>query len=264
MSSNEKESIWPIVIVACAVVCLWLLALLLLHDRPDRGTFGDMFGSVNALFSGFAFAGVLYAIFLQRRELKLQRLELEQTRAELRGQREQQIVQNETIRAQAFENTFFQLLRLQNEITSAIGVDKEGKVLEGRDCFQQFYENLRYRWNDLSEDREGLEQISQIDLVYNVFYPEYEAEIGHYFRSLYNLVKFVDQSSIEDKRLYTNLIRAQLSSWELGLLFYNCLSEYGRDHFKPLVRRYALLKSLPSFAILEPEHAGFYGPEAFA
>jgi hypothetical protein len=35
-----------------------------------------MFGAVNALFSGLAFAGVVYAIFLQRIDLALQRKEL--------------------------------------------------------------------------------------------------------------------------------------------------------------------------------------------
>lgn len=50
----------------------------------DAAEFGDMFGGVNALFSGLAFAGVIIAILLQREELRLQRKELEDTRAELR------------------------------------------------------------------------------------------------------------------------------------------------------------------------------------
>ncbi len=53
-------------------------------DWSTRGTFGDMFGAVNALFSGLAFAGVIYALFLQRRELELQRRELAMSRNELR------------------------------------------------------------------------------------------------------------------------------------------------------------------------------------
>lgn len=52
-------------------------------DWQHRGTFGDMFGAVNTLFSGLAFAGVIYAIFLQSQELELQRKELELTRSEL-------------------------------------------------------------------------------------------------------------------------------------------------------------------------------------
>jgi hypothetical protein len=48
----------------------------------NRGTFGDMFGAVNTLFSGLAFAGVIYAIILQGRELELQREELRASRKE--------------------------------------------------------------------------------------------------------------------------------------------------------------------------------------
>lgn len=56
----------------------------------ERGQFGDLFGAVNALFSGLAFGGVIYAIFLQRNELSLQRRELELTRVELRKAAEAQ------------------------------------------------------------------------------------------------------------------------------------------------------------------------------
>ena len=79
---NFPEHIWAIA-VASAVVVIWLLSWFLLRHEPERGTFGDMFGGTNALFSGLAFAGVIYAILLQKQELKLQRKELELTRQEL-------------------------------------------------------------------------------------------------------------------------------------------------------------------------------------
>lgn len=34
----------------------------------ERGQFGDMFGMVNALFSGLAFAGIVYTVHAQRTE----------------------------------------------------------------------------------------------------------------------------------------------------------------------------------------------------
>lgn len=41
--------------------------------KPENaGTFGDMFGAINALFSGAAFAGTIYAILLQRKDLETQ------------------------------------------------------------------------------------------------------------------------------------------------------------------------------------------------
>ena len=43
-----------------------------------------MFGGLTSLFSGLAFAGLIYTINLQRRELQLQRKELRETRKELK------------------------------------------------------------------------------------------------------------------------------------------------------------------------------------
>lgn len=51
--------------------------------EAHRGQFGDKFGAVNSLFSGLAFAGIIFTIFLQKRELTLQRQELKDTREEL-------------------------------------------------------------------------------------------------------------------------------------------------------------------------------------
>lgn len=69
----------------CALVALvWaactLLVYALLPDWSTRGTFGDSFGAVNALFSGLAFAGVIHALNLQREELRAQRAESLETR----------------------------------------------------------------------------------------------------------------------------------------------------------------------------------------
>lgn len=76
------------------VVGLWTatpLVVPLVADRPHGpGEFGDLFGSVNALFSGLALAGLIYAILLQREELSLQRQELQLTRDELRAAAESQ------------------------------------------------------------------------------------------------------------------------------------------------------------------------------
>lgn len=84
-----------------------LVPLLVDHDLTKAGQLGDMFGAINALFSAFAFAGLIYTILLQREELSLQREELESTRIEIRGQKEQLEAQNLTIKRQVFESSFF-------------------------------------------------------------------------------------------------------------------------------------------------------------
>jgi Putative phage abortive infection protein len=126
--------------------------------------------------------------------------------------------------------------------------ERAGAVIaNGRDCFRIFYNYLENAYRNtavgMPANTEN-ELLQRIDAVYSVFYQKHEKDVGHYFRGLYNLIKFVDRSDIEHKRLYTNLVRAQLSSFELRLLFYNCLSNYGREKFKPLIEKYGLLKTI--------------------
>lgn len=83
MKENWKPLTILIIAVLAIQVIFGLMIFLSLGSWQDRGTFGDMFGAVNTLFSGLAFAGVIYAIILQKKELALQRQELEETRGEL-------------------------------------------------------------------------------------------------------------------------------------------------------------------------------------
>ena len=69
------------------VLVIWIISALIIplcfQKLADRGMFGDSFGVINSLFSGLAFAGIIYTILLQRKELSLQRQELKETRMEL-------------------------------------------------------------------------------------------------------------------------------------------------------------------------------------
>lgn len=255
----------PLVITIAVVVATWAIGGLILYPLQDRGTIGDMFGAVNALFSGLAFACLIYTVWLQRIELQLQRRELTLTRTELEGQKLQLAAQNETLRKQNFEDTFFQLLRMHNDILNAIDlVGGDKTTTHGRDCFavfsRRYYKTLvRYRGAHPNEP-----ELESIRGAYREFFAEHQGELGHYFRSLYNIVKFVKHSSVEDKRLYTNLIRAQLSNQELLLLFYNGLSEYGSEKFKPLIEEFGLLKSLPREALVNQKaEVSLYETSAF-
>lgn len=141
-------------------------------------------------------------------------------------------------------------------------VDKEdsSRITKGRDCFKIFYSGLRkvYTSQTKTKDVKDRSILTQLNMTYTDFYRSHSAELGHYFRSLYNLVKFVKNSDVDNKSLYTNLVRAQLSSYELLLIFYNCLSEMGREKFKPLTVDFNLLKHLQAQNLLDPNHASLY------
>ena len=75
---------------AFVFVCVWLLCWVVTYQLEPaserRGQFGDMFGSVNALFSGLAFAGVVCALILQSREIHEQSRDQKTTQATLQKQ----------------------------------------------------------------------------------------------------------------------------------------------------------------------------------
>ena len=262
---DEQTPFWPLLLVIVVVLIVWAISGWVLYPREDRGTIGDMFGAVNALFSGLAFAVIIYTMLLQRQELRLQRKELEDTRAELQGQKLQLAAQNETLRKQNFENTFFQLLRLHNDILNAIDLtDDRNITTRGRDCFAVFGRRFFSVFQHDYRDQPSRSELEKINGAYSAFFQRNQNEIAHYFRTLYNIVKFVHQSEVADKRFYTNLIRAQLSSAELLMLFYNCLSDLGREKFKPLVEEYGLLKNLPQNLLYYSNHRPLFNDGAYS
>jgi hypothetical protein len=259
--------IWFIALVA-AVFSLWLFfgwfALAQHHVEP--GVFGDMFGAANALFSALAFAALIYTVLLQREELRLQRQELAENRAELKGQREQLEFQSQQMGLDAFESSFFRVLGVLGEIVSAIDLTSAqyGRTI-GRDCFKIFYQRFKSQYHLIrgAGHNRSLTETEVAVIAYMQFYEGAQGDVGHYFRTLYNLVKLVDRSSVQDKHFYTNLIRAQLSNQETLLLFYNCVSGPGLEKFKPLVEKYALLKNMPREQIVSEAHLVWFLPSAF-
>ncbi len=135
------------------------------NDLCSSGLFGDMFGGINALFSGLAFVGIILTIYLQKRELSLQREELvlqrEElvlTRKEIKGQKEQLEEQNKTLRHQNFENTFFQLLAHFNQIVEEITIITPHGTFNGRVNFQRWYSRIKKRYVDLKQPPSNLSE----------------------------------------------------------------------------------------------------------
>lgn len=255
-----------IVLLIC-VALIWGASWYYLKDMADRGTFGDMFGAINALFSGLAFAGVIYAIFLQKNELSLQRTELELTRNELEGQKLQMQAQNETFKRQSFENTFFSLLDQHNSIINnlelEVGID-ESRLLKGRDCFREYYVKFRQFYRIRCSDNKDCEDSKNLEDAFVELRNYPQGDVGHYFRNMYNILKFVNNSEIEHKRLYSNILRAQLSTHELALLFYNCITTNGVEKFKPLIEKFTFLKNISEDLIINKEkHKKLYKLSAY-
>jgi hypothetical protein len=129
---------WHVYALFLGVAALWaatpVIMVLTIDGMEERGQAGDLFGTINALFSGLAFAGVIVAILLQREELALQRLELKFTRDELKrsatAQEKSEAALNKTIHAQTFK--------------VALDIIESENVINSR---RRVYVNLRERRN---------------------------------------------------------------------------------------------------------------------
>lgn len=281
-----------------------------LSNQELQGLFGDKFGAINALFSALAFAGIIFTIFLQRKELKLQRQELQDTRVEF-------IKQNSTLQKQRFENTFFQLLNLHSDIVDKLRIKPiDGETYEKREFFIGAIKDLKYRSdakyfiysainkleadqiNDFKNNRaaehaffsslendeiKNLKELSNTEIdnficeplenkekivqkEYEKFFHRYQYNLGHYFRNLYHIFKYLYKSKlipIEEKQFYCNIVRAQLSTDELVLIFYNSLTpikyysdtpNLGYPNFKYLIDKYDILQNMNSRLLLDKRH----------
>ncbi len=272
---SEQGFGWGTMLLIAGVIGLWFCSPLVLQrlhgDYESAGPFGDSFGALTSLYTGLAFVGLIVTlrqqkrqIEMQREDLKLQREEMQATREELAGQKEQMELQNQSLRQQMFEQTFFNLLSIFNQYIDDLVQDnprsgKEPKA--GRDQLQHILWDLtrasrrvatgKKTPNGLggmaNEHRERteiefLEAIAQRVLSN---YEQFANDLNSYFRLLYNILKLVNQAEVEDKKTYTNILRAQLSDSELQLIALNCARSQGAK-LKVLVDEYQILKHLPT------------------
>lgn len=203
MADKASKGLWIVAGVAgAAVIGLWVVTWIFVPElypgANERGQFGDMFGSVNALFSGLAFVGVVIAILLQRQELNAQREELKLTRTEVHRQADQLELQAKTMQAQQFEATFFQLLGLLHEIVASHKDLSTGKIgsLGLRDTMNRSH----------TESGDHL-------TIKNEF------PIRPYFKILTEILEYIARHRRFD---YVSIVRAQLSDPELSLIFVYC------------------------------------------
>jgi hypothetical protein len=236
------------------------------------GTVASLWSLAGLFFIYVAFLGQRQQLLHQQLEIMYSQLEIKYTRIELEGQKKEMIKQNETLRQQRFENTFFQLLSTHNSIVNSIDLRNKttGNITSsGRDCFESFYKRMkslmRYLDHSLTGQNINLEEapFDKTMRGYLNFYEEKQSDLGHYFGNLYQLFLFVKSSSIENKKTYSEIVRAQLSSYELTLLFYHCLSDYGREQFKPIVEEFSILKNLDFTSIFNNAHLSKYAAKAF-
>lgn len=196
-----------------------------LPEKFRNGSFGDSFGSLNALFSGLAFAGLVVTLLLQRKELALQRVDLEDAKLYAIHQK--------------IESQFYNMLTLQQNVVSGFDLKNKGELLHsGRDCFKSWYKSMESEYkHSLSEDHAKLED------AYELIWLRHQGDLSLYFRSLYSVFRFISESGHPDALRFGSVVRSFLSDFELVMLYYNCLSEKGAP-FKKYISQYKVFDNL--------------------
>jgi len=129
---------------------------------------------------------------------------------------------------------------------------------------------------------EDMETIANYSDNYPRYYCGFYSSLGHYYRQLFQLVKYVNENEdldYEEKYSYIKILRAQLSDYEQTALFMNSMSALGRkwercpevnpslpkyteDDFK-LISKYHLIKNIPQGIMFEISTEEFYPRVSF-
>jgi hypothetical protein len=109
------------------------------------GTYGDMFGALNCLFSGSALIGVIYAVILQRRELHHQQEEIEKSRidraAEAVQQRRTALIQATSFLAQAQASRFASLQA--TDLQALPPEARESLIRQSTELWSELHRNIK-------------------------------------------------------------------------------------------------------------------------
>jgi hypothetical protein len=273
---------WRFVVIGALIIVVAIIIYCIKNTDAGFGLnlLGDfMAGSVGAIWSlaglffiYVAFLGQKQQLLNQQLEIMYSQLEVRYTRLELVGQKEEMIEQNKTLRQQRFENTFFQMLSLFNSIVNSLDIRNRktrSVTTSGRDCFEVFYRKLTIHLSHILKEKDPTNEnldtasVSEAISAYDELYSNDKSDMSHYFRTIYHIIKFVDRSNVDSKKQYIAIARAQLSSYEQILIFYNCLHNNGVEKFKPLIEKYALFKNIDRSLIINQDHLEAYKKGAY-
>ncbi len=190
-------------------------------DEVDK--YAGYFASISGWISGITVPIFTFlSLILLYKTFNLQKKELVNTRS--------------VINQQQFENTFFNMINLHINIVEKI----EFEGIKSRKGLELLWEDLDKKINNLLKGFFTTSHVNYNEEELNKYRANYKDEeyiknkfkdfesdngdsLGHYFRHMYRIVKFISDSNLskDEKREYLGIFRAQLSSAELNLLFYN-------------------------------------------
>jgi predicted transcriptional regulator len=230
-------------------------------DANQRGVFGDSWGTFTSIFSAMGFCGVLWTIKLQMDATR--KVEMDSLK------------RDESEKLRDFESSFFNMLNILQTIIKDMRVENSAgrKLAEGRHVFLYFYKNFKKKvraQNGKLLDFNAYEELDvkqaslKISNEYRLYFSNRAQNLSHYFRYVYNMFKVIHESELcdLDKKKYANILRAQLSNYELLMLFYNANFVHGKK-FIVYINSYAIMDNLPVEKLIYKKHVAFCDKKAW-
>lgn len=174
-------------------------------DENTRGTIGDMFGAINSLFAGLAFAGLILTIAIQRKELtvqtdavKMQTEELKMQREEISRSADQLEKQRKLMDFQIILGTLTGMLAVKREAINNIRYDSS----TGLAVFKHVIVHKRNRQDKLVES--------------------YRKELNYYLSVYFDTLQYIMHSELDDsqKEELMSLVFTHTSTEEASVLMF--------------------------------------------
>lgn len=187
VKKERKE--WSLGEIIGVIIIGYVLGATVLYfvtdNWSDRGTFGDMFGSLNTLFSALALGAVAYSTMLQRKDLEITRADFKiqvgeiQRQAEATAESAKQLEKQQLLmNYQMNQETVLALLELKEKVYIADRLDKVSlQSVAMYPEYNQRFSNIIYSILDFIQTSELSNE--QKDLLYmilkvNISTREYE------------------------------------------------------------------------------------------
>ena len=114
--------------------------------------------------------------------------------------------------------------------------------------------------SELSAENEIMEHVKHLLVLGHNMVCPHNVLLGHYYRQMFQMLKLVENASFLDEKEkygYTKQLRAQLNDDEQVLLYYNSLSDIGKDWIVDLgqknrkkmclIARFRMIKNIPYY-----------------
>lgn len=260
-SSPGRHLVFAAIISIIFLIGFYVVGMF--HFRSDEwDDFGSFVGGgAGVVLTALTFLALLYTINIQFNQLSLSRIELRLTRQEMVQNREELARSSEALNqqvnatyVQGFERTLFDSLKFLNDVVEQFEYKGpwEDNPRRGAQAFVSMHQLLADSTRLGSLGVESGDEIGDDDSLSRAF-DQLRPMLGTYFRTLYNVYRYLDESRYSGKVYYNRIIRSQISDHALIILFYNSLTDRGRK-FQKYIVKYNILDNISREYLINPMH----------